>query len=87
MTVLQGGSEHLRKLLLMPSQVTLLRDIQTAGFVTSRWLAEKDGLSIAGASMRLQNLYQKGYLNREPHTEPTGGIEFKYWMELHERKE
>jgi len=67
-----------REVWLRDTQIELYNTVKDAGSVTSAWVAEETGLSIANASAQLARLHRQKYLTRTGATSPSGGIEYTY---------
>jgi predicted transcriptional regulator len=77
--VMRGHSDKIRALLLTRDDVDTVRWVGSGGpGVTTGQLATRLGCSIQSASARLSRLWRRGYLTREEHTAPSGGIEYFY---------
>jgi hypothetical protein len=76
MQVLKGNAPAIRKLLLSPHQVRLLKSLPAV--TTSGKLAKALGVSLQNASAKLERLRAGGYLRRTLIADPTGGYMYEY---------
>jgi len=85
--VINGESSNIRKLLLTPAQVELVKRILTcdAGYTTAR-IAKLYKVSVQNAFAKLNRLYFAGYIYRVEREAATGGIEFIWSYKLNINK-
>ncbi|MCP5019840.1 MAG: winged helix-turn-helix domain-containing protein [Ketobacter sp.] len=69
-----------RKIVITDNQIAIVRRVQTHDYptITSRELAQLEGISVQSATIRLRRLWEIGYLTREERIASTGGIIFHY---------
>ena len=67
-----------RQVHLSDPQLDLFEHVRRGDCVLSRNVAEAFGISIQSASLRLNQLFKKGYLIRHAVASESGGIEYQY---------
>lgn len=74
--VLAGKTNQIKKILLTPAQLSLLKSIK--GEITSREAGIDLCISTQNAGQRLQWIERKGYLVSREELDPTGGYYLIY---------
>lgn len=78
--VMKGNSAEIRKLLLVDSQIELLKTLSTWPVFTASNLSDETGESIQLVSAKLKKLADSGYLVRDARNAESGGIEYTYYF-------
>lgn len=77
--VLSGKSADIRKLLLTPEQINLVKFVEMKGSVTSHFVKGLLDISSQNASAKLRRLHDAGYLRMIERNAESGGIERVYY--------